>query len=103
MADNGSDGDKLPRPSSGGSHWTSFVAEPENEDRLVRGLHEQANPQHRLRVEHDAHTPLIDLSGEDGAGWTTIAVDRGTRRWAIGQDARRSNAAREACGRLYRT
>jgi hypothetical protein len=64
-----------------GSRWTSFVADPER-----RGtLHEPGNPGHRCRVEHDATTLLVHLSGEDGDGWTTIAVDRGTRRWAVGQ------------------
>jgi hypothetical protein len=45
----------------------------------VQRLHEQGNPGHRIRVEHDAHTLLIHLS-EDGDGWTTVAVDRETRR-----------------------
>jgi hypothetical protein len=38
----------------------------------VRGLHEQANPRHRLRVEHNEHTRLIHLSDEDGGGWTAM-------------------------------
>jgi hypothetical protein len=67
----------------------------------VRGLHEQGNPQHRLRVEHDAHTLLIHLSGEDGDGWTTVAVDRLTRRWAIVQEQRQLDAARGAYEQLY--
>jgi hypothetical protein len=44
--------------------------------RIARGLHEEANPSHRLRVEHDDHTLLIHLSEEDGSGWTTIAAKR---------------------------
>jgi hypothetical protein len=51
---------------------------------------------------HDAHTLLIHLSGEDGEGWTTIAVDRATRRWAVGQDARQADSAESAYERLYR-
>ena len=36
-------------------------------------------------MEHDNHTILIHLSGEDGTGWTTIAVDRATRTVAVGE------------------
>ena len=79
-----------------GSRWTSFVAEGR------RGLHEEANPRHRLRVEHDARTLLIHLSGEDGDGWTTIAVDRETRRYVVAQERTQSAAAREAYDGLYR-
>jgi hypothetical protein len=68
----------------------------------VRGLHEQANPRHRLRVEHDDSTLLIHLSDEDGDGWTTIAVDRATRRWAVAQAPRQSDTARAAYESLYR-
>lgn len=68
---------------------------------MVRGLHEQANPDHRVRVEHDAHTLLIHLSGEDGEGWTTVAVDRATRRWAVAQHRRQTDTARDAYQRLY--
>ncbi|MDQ6807344.1 MAG: hypothetical protein M3065_20875 [Actinomycetota bacterium] len=104
MTSPGRDGDKLPRPRRARGHWTSFIAEPEPEPdgRVVRGLHEEANAHHRLRVEHDAHTLLIHLSGEDGKGWMTIAVDRTTRRSAVGQAARQSDAARDAYERLYR-
>ncbi len=63
------------------ARWTSFVAD---EDR--RGTrHEQGNPVHRCRVEHDASTLLVHLSDESGTGWTTLAVDRATRRCALGQ------------------
>lgn len=55
----------------------------------------------RLRVEHDAHTLSIHLSDEDGGGWTTIAVDRRTRQWAVVQDARQVDTARGAYGALY--
>ena len=36
--------------------------------RWCEALHEQVNPRHRLRVEHDPHTLLIHLSDEDGDG-----------------------------------
>jgi hypothetical protein len=87
--------ERLPRPRSGHGRWTSFVAE------APRGLHEDGNPRHRLRVEHDDDTLLIHLSGEDGDGWTTIAVDRATRRYAVAQERRQSDAAREAYEGLY--
>ena len=43
----------------------------------------------------------MHLSDEDGAGWTVLAVDRGTRRWAVAQARRQVEAAREAYARLY--
>jgi hypothetical protein len=52
-------------------------------------------------VEHDGHTLLIHLGDEDGKGWTTIAVDRETRRWAVAQDRVQSGTARDAYDRLY--
>ncbi len=91
---------KPPRPRSGGRRWTSFVAD-DAKATMARGLHEQANPRHRLRVEHDAHTLLIHLSDEDGAGWTTIAVDRATRLHAAAQDTRQADTARAAYDALY--
>lgn len=69
--------------------------------RRVRGLHEEANPHHRVRVEHDAHTLLVHLSDEDGEGWTTFAVDRATRQWSVAQTRRQSDAASEAYDDLY--
>jgi hypothetical protein len=60
------------------------------------------NPVHRLRVEHDADTLLVHLSDEDGGGWTVIAVDRATRRWAVAQARRQLDAATDAYERLYR-
>ncbi|MCW0215874.1 MAG: hypothetical protein OJJ54_21185 [Pseudonocardia sp.] len=87
----------LPRPKR--SRWTSFVA-PDT-DPPVRSLQEQGNPNHRLRVEHDASTLLIHLSDEDGKGWTTIAVDRRTRHVSIAQDRTQSGTARDAYDRLY--
>jgi hypothetical protein len=101
MAEHAGSQDKPPPPRVGRGRWTSFIAEPASDGRVVRDLHEEANPHHRLRVEHDAHTLLIHLSGEDGDGWTTIAVDRATRSSAVGQDARQTDSAREAYERLY--
>jgi len=77
------------------------VAEESVPGKAVRGVHEEANPQHRLRVEHDAHTLLIHLSNEDGAGWTTFAVDRASRRWSVAQARRQVDAASEAYDGLY--
>lgn len=95
------DGTPPPPPPRGRRRWTSFVAEDSPDGSPVRGLHEAANPGHRLRVEHDAHTLLIHLSGEDGDGWTTIAVDRATRLWAVAQDGRQTDTARAAYEALY--
>lgn len=89
------------RRPAGRQRWTSFIADDSTDGRPVRALHEQTKPQHRLRVEHDAHTLLIHLSDEDGDGWTTIAVDRTTRRWAVVQDVRQADAARGAYDALY--
>ena len=97
----GSASERLPRPRTGHGRWTSFVADAAAGPKAVRGLHEQANRAHRLRVEHDAHTLLIHLSGEDGEGWTTIAIDRATRGWAVAQDRRQATTARQAYERLY--
>ena len=72
--------------------WGSFVADAQG-DHVV---HEAGNPAHRCRVEHDAATLLVHLSGEDGDGWTTLAVDRATRSWAVGQAATQLAAATRA-------
>jgi hypothetical protein len=79
--------------------WTSFVADAD-EDR-PRILHEEGNPAHRLRVEHNRGTLLVHLSGEGGEGWTVLAVDRATRRWAVAQAHRQLDAAKEAFTSLY--
>jgi hypothetical protein len=71
--------------------------------RHARGLYEEANPAHRVRVEHDAYTLLIHLSDEDGRGWTTIAVDRATRRCAIIHGKAQSDTALKAYESLYRS
>jgi len=65
------------------------------------GLHEESNPSHRLRVEHDAYTMLIHLSDEDGSSWTTIAVDRATRSFAVVHGRTQSDTARRAYKSLY--
>ncbi|PZR60758.1 MAG: hypothetical protein DLM53_10340 [Candidatus Eremiobacter antarcticus] len=81
-----------PRPPR--SRWASFIAN--SSEAKPRVLREQGNPAHRLRVEHNHDTILVHLSGEDGQGWTVIAVDRPTRRWAVGESARQLDAAEEA-------
>jgi hypothetical protein len=81
------------------SRWTSFVADPA--EARPRILFEEGNHAHRLRVEHDRETLLIELSGEDGRGWTVLAVDRATRRFAVAQAARQSDAAADAYRALY--
>ncbi|WP_405997136.1 hypothetical protein [Streptomyces sp. NBC_00829] len=101
MSHPASPGNRPARPARGRSRWTSFVADPATGDKASRGLHEAAHPEHRLRVEHDQHTLLIHLSDEDGQGWTTIAVDRATRQWAVAQDRRQSDTARIAYESLY--
>ncbi|MFW3172605.1 hypothetical protein [Geodermatophilus sp. CPCC 206100] len=74
------------------ARWTSFVA-----DAARRGtLHEAGHPDHRCRVEHDAATLLVHLSDEDGEGWTTLAVDRATRRWSVAQAPTQLAAATRA-------
>lgn len=82
--------------------WTSFVAPDPEPGRRVRQLHEEGNPRHRLRVEHDGETLLIHLSDEDGGGWTTVAVDRATRHWAVAQAGRQADAAQTAYDGLDR-
>ena len=72
--------------------WGSFVADAEG----THVLHEAGNPAHRCRVEHDDAILLVHLSGEDGEGWTALAVDRVTRRWAVGQDRTQLAAATRA-------
>jgi hypothetical protein len=81
------------------SRWTSFVADPLEE--RPRILHEEGNPAHRARVEHNASTILVHLSDEAGDGWTVLAVDRASRRWAVAQSRRQLDAAEDAYGRLY--
>lgn len=81
------------------SPWTSFVAD--QSDQPARTLHEAGHPEHRLRVEHDAHTLLIHLSDEDGAGWTVVAVERSTRRTAVARGRTQADTAHRAYRELY--
>ena len=90
----------LPIPERRSVRWTSFVGSPLR-GRAVRGLEEEGNPRHRVRVEHNRDTLLIHVSGEEGQGWTTIAIDRATREWSIAQRLRQLEAARAAYSRLY--
>lgn len=90
----------LPKPRRSSKRWTSFVASARR-GRAVRGLEEEGNPLHRVRVEHNKDTMLIHISGEEGHGWTTLAIDRGTREWSIAQRARQMDAAQVAYGSLY--
>jgi hypothetical protein len=68
---------------------------------VPRALFEEGNLHHRLRVEHNRDTILVHLSGEDGRGWTILAVDRPTRRWAMAQASRQLDAAEQAFNALY--
>ncbi len=43
------------------SRWTSFVGSPVR-GRVVRGLEEEGNPKHRVRVEHNKETLLVHVS-----------------------------------------
>ena len=91
----------LEKPQRRSVRWTSFVARP-GRGRAVRGLEEEGNPKHRVRVEHNRDTLLIHISGENGPGWTTLAIDRATREWSIAQRHRQIDAARAAFEQLYR-
>ena len=93
-------GGSVPRPPTRGRRWTSFVAAP-GRGRVARGLQEEGNPSHRARVEHDRHTLLVHVSNEDGRGWTTLAIDRRSREWAIAQRGSQAAAASAAYGLLY--
>lgn len=90
----------LEKPRRGSVRWTSFVARP-GRGRAIRGLEEEGNPQHRVRVEHNRDTLLIHISGEEGHGWTTVAIDRATREWSVAQRLRQIEAARAAYESLY--
>lgn len=94
-------GGKPVRPPKRGRRWTSFVADDSFQGRVGRELHEEANPSHRLRVEHDPYTLLIHLSDENATGWTTIAVDRATRLCAVVHGIRQSDTAQDAYDSLY--
>ena len=89
------------RPYTPRGRWTSFVAPTSSPGRAARGLHEQGNPHHRVRVEHDNHTLLVHISDEDGGGWTTVALDRASRAWSVAQRGTQLDAATQACQDLY--
>jgi hypothetical protein len=91
----------VPRPAARSRRWTSFVAATQGKGRAIRGLQEEGNAAHRVRVEHDRHTLLVHLSNEDGRGWTTLAIDRKTREWSIAQRKSQGEAASAAYGLLY--
>jgi hypothetical protein len=92
---------QIDRPRRRSVRWTSFVGS-EVRGRAVRGLEEEGNPRHRVRVEHNKDTLLVHISGEDGPAWTTLAIDRATREWAIAQRRRQLDAAQAAMEMLYR-
>jgi hypothetical protein len=91
----------LEKPQRRSVRWTSFVASALR-GRVVRGLEEEGNPQHRVRVEHNKDTLLIHISGEDGHGRPTLALDRATREWSIVQRYGQADAAKTAYCGLYR-
>lgn len=90
----------VPKPGTRRPRWTSFVAAPLT-GRAIRGLQEEGNPRHRVRVEHNRETLLVHISNEDGEGWTTLAIDRPTREWAIAQRERQLDSAQTAYNLLY--
>lgn len=90
----------VPKPRQRSPRWTSFVGLPAR-GRAVRGLQEEGNPEHRVRVEHNRHTLLVHVSDESGHCWTTMAIDRATREWAVAQRARQLDAAVAAHDLLY--
>lgn len=92
----------VPKPKRRSVRWTSFVGAASKGIR-IRGLQEDGNPEHRVRVEHNKDTLLVHISDEDGQGWTTVALDRATREWAVAQRTRQLDAAKAAYGRLYTT
>ena len=90
----------LEKPKRRSVRWTSFVASTRR-GRVARGLEEEGNSNHRVRVEHNRDTLLIHVSGESGHGWTTLAIDRATREWSIAQRHTQLDAAKAAYGKLY--
>jgi hypothetical protein len=52
-------------------------------------------------VEHDDRVLLVKLSDEAGNGWTVMAVDRETRRWAVAQSRTQLEATTAAYEELY--
>jgi hypothetical protein len=91
----------LARPKRRSVRWSSFIASPRR-GRVARGLEEEGHPTHRVRVEYNKDTLLIHVSGENGHGWTTLAIDRATRKWSVAQRQRQLEAAMAAYANLYR-
>jgi hypothetical protein len=89
------------RPGTSRGRWDSFVAVPSSPGGKSRGLHEEGNTRHRVRVEYDHHTLLVHVSDEGGGGWTTIALDRATRAWSVALRDNQLDAASSACAELY--
>ena len=73
---------QLTKPTRLRLRWTSFVGSALR-GRVVRGLEEEGNPLHRVRVEQNTDTLLVHIAGEQGHGWTTLAIDRATREWQL--------------------
>lgn len=76
--------------------WNGFVADEAG----GKNLREVGNPDHRIRVEHDRDRIFVNLSGEDGTGWTVFAVDRSTRTVGVGQARTQREAATDAAAAL---
>jgi hypothetical protein len=90
----------VPRPTRKSKRWTSFVAAP-GRGRVTRTLQEEKNAEHRARVVHSQDTLLVQISAEDGFGWTVIAIDRKTCEWSVAQRLRQNDAATAAYELLY--
>jgi len=69
---------------------------------VTRTLQEERNAAHRARVVQSQDTLLVQLSDEDGSGWTVIAIDRKTREWSVAQRRRQNDAAAAAYDLLYK-
>jgi hypothetical protein len=69
--------------------------------RAIRGLQEEGNAHHRVKVTHNPSRLLVHISDDDGKGWTTVAINRNTREWAIAQRTRQLNSAETAYELLY--
>ena len=91
---------RIKKPQTGSRFWTSFRGVP-GKGREIRGLQEEGNPEHRARVVYNKHTLLIHVSDDRGPGWTTIAIDRATREWAVAQRTNQNESAEAACSQLY--
>ena len=91
---------QVAKPTRRSRRWTSFIGS-EARGRTVRGLQEEQNPKHRVRVERNQDTLLVHVSDEDGQGWTVLAIDRTTREWSIAQRRRQLEAAEAAYVKLY--